>query len=143
MREYFAYTPRPEIGQPVSGRKCKKLNLPGERWDKVLRLMAESPDGRTATKADLITSLGYMKTKPGCDLLPSEQARHEEKLREEASKALKKLSDTMADLSRDLRKELSQTNTKQKVFESRGDEYCTPFPIRCILDNHEGNPTFG
>ena len=59
--KYYAFTPCPENGERVRLKDATMLPLVGERWRKVLECLALSRDGKTATKAELVMTLGYLK----------------------------------------------------------------------------------
>jgi hypothetical protein len=97
----LAFVPRPANGDVVRISDGVQLDLRGNRWQKVLDLLARSSDGRTAQIADLITKLGY-REKYGLPV-SRDQAEHDEHLTRPAKKAKTTLTGTMADLGRELR----------------------------------------
>jgi hypothetical protein len=101
----FAFVPCPKRGEYISISNAIHLELPGIRWRKVLELLARSEDGRTARISELVTELGYMK-KPRRSI-SHEQAEFDEHLVQKAKRAKDALRNTMADLGRELRRQVT------------------------------------
>jgi hypothetical protein len=146
---YLAFLPCPEFGAQVAITSATKLNLKGERWPKVLELLANSEDGRTAKKSDLIYYLRYFRGGTPREIFQSgsheshdeKQARYE-KL-EKAKESLRKLTDTMADLGRLLKKQVA-TDDNTIPFESVSTEhYRAAFTTRYLFRDNEGRRRFG
>jgi len=130
--KYYAFPQCPELGQQVRLMDGKTLPLVGERWRQVLECLALSQDGKTATKAELVMKLGYLKKGEVRD----DYARHEQLT--VANTALKKLRPTMGDLGRELRN-LIVTADLTKVFTSNNDDYLAAFTSRHLIRDSDGN----
>jgi hypothetical protein len=93
----FLAFPCPSDGDPINLSKAIVLPLRGNRWPDVLRCFAESDDGRTARKVDLIYRLGYEKVPLGDQ---NEAEARAAGLKVEPSVSGRKLSSAMSDLKR-------------------------------------------
>jgi hypothetical protein len=136
----LAFTPCPEQGKCVAVSKAFSLDLPGNRWRKVLQLLAESADGKTARVADLVTQLGYAKKlRP---TISAEQAEFDEGLRLKAKKATKTLKNTMADLARELRCQVTAGDDRSRLFSKAGETYGAAFTVGILLEKDDGRKAF-
>ncbi|MCA9129487.1 MAG: hypothetical protein KDB22_20515, partial [Planctomycetales bacterium] len=59
---YWAIDYIPDVGSVFPKERAAKLDLPGDRWKNVLKLLANSPDGQSALKRDLFIELGYLSS---------------------------------------------------------------------------------
>ena len=108
---YWAKTPAPAVGEEFKKTDAHELQLPGERWKAVLRLLAESPTGNCCDTSTLIRECGYLppvspiprdgRMRPGSleDDLTSD-------LRQQTSASLNRLKDAVSDLARELREQI-------------------------------------
>jgi hypothetical protein len=135
-RRIWAFIPCPEKGDRVAVRKATSLELPGNRWPKVLQLLAESKDGKTARVSDLVTQLGFAK-KIG-QAIPDEQAVYDEGLRLEGKRAIKTLRNAMADLARELKNQVTVDNDPSVPFGKVGETYQAAFTAGLLLENEDG-----
>jgi hypothetical protein len=100
-RNLHAFCPCPSNGAAIRLSNGTSLDLPGKRWPKMLQLLARSPDGRTALINDLQHELG--RSNPRALSMSREQAQYDEGLTQVLRKARRTLSNTIADLGRELR----------------------------------------
>ena len=135
---YYAFSPCPSPGENIVLGNAVQLPLVGKRWRKVLTCLARSPDGRTASKEELVRELGYVKTGD----LNRDQAEHDDGLIEKAKKAQDTLRATMADLASELRS-LVATNGTSTVFQSEGDNYQAAFVARHLMPDQTRHLRFG
>jgi hypothetical protein len=110
----LAFVPCPQQKEAVTLSNAIPLRLPGDRWRKVLTLLAGSADGRTAQISDLMTELGYRR-KFG-PTISKDQAEYEEHLSSPGKRAQVTLRNTMADLARELRDQVA-TDDDRSAFE--------------------------
>jgi hypothetical protein len=136
---YWAFSPCPGTGEVVRKESGLPLPLPGDRWQEVLQCFADSPDGRTVRKADLITALKVMPQ----GSVPLEHVQPDG-LKQMAGPARRDLSSTLADLGRILRATLHVTG-RLTVFDGRkeGDLYHALFTCRALLLGQDGQYRFG
>jgi hypothetical protein len=108
---YWAKTPAPAVGEPFRKTDAHELELPGERWKTLLKLLAESPTGNCCDTSTLIREYGYLppissipqdsRARPGS--LEKELASS---LRQQAAASLNRLKDAVSDLARELREQI-------------------------------------
>lgn len=134
---FYAFSPAPATNAPIRLRDGIKLDLSGTRWPKVLDCFARSSDGATASKATLITELGYMLA----GVVSKDQADFSTDLKTDAKRALPKLTGAMADLGRQLRKFVKCPESQ--VFESGGDVYRSNFVVRHLVRDEGRQIRFG
>ena len=92
-----------EEGPFVLG-KATELHLPGNHWEELLRLFADSEDGRTALKKDLLEKWKYVDRSPKEEEF-AEFAANKEKMTI-MKDATRKLSVATGDFSRKLREQI-------------------------------------
>jgi hypothetical protein len=136
---YLAFYPCPSNGESVRVTEAVSLGLPGDRWRKVLNLLAKSPDGRTASISDLVTELGYLKI--GGIRISDEQAEFDEGIVQKAKRARDTLRGAMADLGRELRR-LIATAVDAKVFQGSSDNYQAAFTVGFLMQDETRNNRF-
>ena len=142
--EFYLFVRCPAIGETVRLRDGKKLDLRGKRWRIVLNVFAQSTDGKTTRKSDLIERLGY-KQSVG---IPEtwECAVQDAELTEKAGRLLRVLSKTMADLGRKFRDLVAERQESSKpIFDGIPDIdfYILLFPVRFILTDENHHLCFG
>ena len=137
--KYVAISPCPEFGAIVTQARAIELPLKGQRWRDVLHWFAESEDGRTVKRSDLVYALGYALRQ---DVSKKTKNRKRDEI-EEQKEGIRKLTSTMADLSREIRK-LVATEDTTTVFEvvSR-KHYVAAFTIRALWRDDENRLRFG
>jgi hypothetical protein len=138
--KFYAFSPVPAHGERVKLKDATLLPLAGERWKAVLGCFADSHNGRTAAKKELVQRLGYHKKGD----ITEAQAAFDEGLVNKAKKARDKLRVTMAELAFDLRKVVTTTSTsKAKVHRSNGNDYVAAYAVRNLINDEDGRITFG
>jgi hypothetical protein len=137
----FAFVPCPQKGECVAISKAIPIELRGDRWRKVLELLAQSEDGRTARIADLVTALGYIKKTEIS--ISDDQAEFDEGLRLKAKGAKETLRNTMADLGRELRDEVTTATGQSTVFSAVSDDiYQAAFISGCLIRDENRKTRF-
>jgi hypothetical protein len=145
---YWAFVEVPEIGQRVLKTQAYELQLPGKRWNKLLELLAASPDGQMVSKTELITALGWM---PGTSrgikdgrARPGEcvHALSEENIRS-ASRILKRFDNMLADLRRELKKIIDIPKGKTRCLQLEGEIVKAGFIVAPLFDDGAGHYRFG
>jgi hypothetical protein len=132
--QHWAFSPCPTLGQSVV--KSVPLPLRSRQLRAVLGCFAESADGRSARKAELVTRLGFAVA----GHLPAQDARAQGL---PVRGLLKKLADAMADFTRQLRA-LIEVRTPGPAFESTSDtSYQAAFTVRYLLNDESRGMTFG
>lgn len=101
----WAFSPRPDIGGSVILKNGTEINIPGNRWVPLLKLLAGSNYGNTARKSDYITACGKVLAIPGED--DGATRRYSEEESSEAKNLLAWVSGTTRDLTRLLRKQIA------------------------------------
>jgi hypothetical protein len=150
---FYAISPCPEAGDIVSITKAHQLILPGKRWPKVLDVFAISEDGTLGRKQDLLTQLGYLQfgqarmaeaieeEDEGPPRKRGAQARYDDKLRE-FRPLINQLTNTMADLGRELRDLIRCLLPQPGPFESLYHEYRAAFTVGYLVKDHKGRLRF-
>ncbi|QEL20681.1 hypothetical protein [Limnoglobus roseus] len=150
-RAYWAATPVPALGDRVPTGKWAPLDLRGDRWRAVLDHAARSADGTTVDTAALLAALGVTagqssggrdgRARPG----EVEAARlATDGLRAIPSGARKSLTDTLADLRREIRALIGgPTDKAHTLFVVRKKTVCTGFVVRYLIPTDGGHVTFG
>lgn len=108
---YWAKSPAPAAGEKFQKTEAHELELPGERWKTLLRLLAESPTGNCCETSALVLGYGYLppnssiprdgRARPG-----SLEAEMTSDLRQQAAASLSRLKDAVSDLARELREQI-------------------------------------
>ena len=93
---FYAFTTCPNFGQKVERGQATTLSLEGDYWKPLLDCLAESEDGRTVSKGDLMIALRLLV--PG--ELSEEAARSGDDLYDQVRVPGEKLRKTMSDLGR-------------------------------------------
>jgi hypothetical protein len=157
---FFGLSPRPDAGDVFAITKAHKLPLKGKRWPRVLKLFAESEYGTTARKDSLLFELDYLRfgKKRMTEALDGDeegppqyddegpprthftQARYDDPLRE-FRPHLTRLTNTMADLGRELRKVISCPQPGP-VFEAEHSEYRATFTTGHLIKDRRGRLRF-
>jgi hypothetical protein len=133
---YYGFVPCPSQWERVKLKDGVPLPLKGDRWKKVLPCFARSDDGKTADKDELAQELGYYKRGE----IKADHARAE--LVEKTKTVSTRLKNTLADLSREIRNQVTTLDTT-KVFESQGDTYQAAFTSRHLFRDEDNHITFG
>jgi hypothetical protein len=130
---YLAFASRPQLNEEIRLGSGWKLDLKGERWSKVLQVLAQSMDGQTARKRDLREKLGYFKKLgiPASKEEAKELSASIPDFKSRITKMTSLLTNTMADLARELRNLVQVTDEvhDMKVFDGQtnGDFYKAAF----------------
>jgi hypothetical protein len=142
---FYLFKSCPMAGEEVVLRNGEPLDLRGKgRWPIILDIFAQSADGRTARKSELIDVLGYKKAVG----IPQdrESAAKEAGLRKKVEQAKTNLRKTMADLGRRFRELVTERQRSNvTIFDGNkgSDVYVLPFPVRYILPNENRSLRFG
>jgi hypothetical protein len=122
--------------------QATRLSLEGDYWKPLLDCLAESEDGKTVSKGDLMIALKLLV--PG--ELSEEAARSGDDLYDQLRVPAEKLRNTMSDLGRRLR-DMVETNDKAETFKStrngpKGD-YRAVFTTRYLFVDEQRHYYFG
>lgn len=105
---YWAKTPSVKTGENFKKQDAHEIQLPGDRWKTLLKLLAESESGNCCETASLIRELGHLS--PPSSLPRDTRARPgsidsniKSELPQQKSTPLKQLKDALKDLARKLR----------------------------------------
>jgi hypothetical protein len=106
---YWAILPVPAVGERFKKADAHELELVGDRWKRLLRLLADSPTGNCCDTATLMRELGYV---PLASSLPRDGRARRENLEQELASDLPQRTDPSVRLLnnnlKDLRRELQQ-----------------------------------
>jgi hypothetical protein len=138
--KFLAVVPCPSNGDLVSGSEASQLFLRGKRWPKVLELLAQSENGRTARISDLITKLGYAG-QHGM-VISEKQAVFDEGLGTKLKRAVETLRGAMADLARELRDQVTTTDTAIVLEKATEKTYQAAFTTGHLLRDNNGKTRF-
>lgn len=125
--QYLAISPPPERYAVFPRDKAVPLTLPGKRWKLLLDLLARSSEGNRAEKSDVMSAFGYLQT-------------------DELAKSRSLLTSAMADLGRDLRRQVKGPVEKgvPAVLSVAEDKYVKAgFVVRHLVRGHDGKLRFG
>jgi hypothetical protein len=140
----YALTPRPAIGEEFDWKKATPLELGDVQVTKVLRVLAGSKDGETASKKDLIVVLGFATT-AGIDRMTirEDQALFDDNLRSKASHMISKLRVTMSHIKRLLEDMFPTSDPTPALVNVSDDEYAFAFVARHLELGPDGKLRFG
>lgn len=137
-RKYLAVTPCPPIGGIFPVASAAEISLQGEQWQELLRLLAESEDGKRARKEDVMCAFKYLsKGELAADCCGADLTV--------VSKARKRLTGAIADRNRNLRDEhidaieadVGPLSVAEPVWVT------SRFVVRYLLRDEDGKLRFG
>lgn len=141
---YWALGHVPDVGSVFPKERAAKLDLLGDRWKKVLKLLANSPDGQSALKRDLFIELGYLSSAVKDEDI--DDLRHDDGAMTKIKSTRNRLTQAMGDLSRELRVLVSAKDTKKRVAQisTSGDDHVhSLFTCRHLIRGTDGKLRFG
>jgi len=141
---YWALGHVPDVGSVFPKESAVELDLPGDRWKNVLKLLANSPDGQSALKRDLFIELGYLSSAVKDEDI--DDLRHDDGAMTNIKSASNRLTQAMGDLSRELRGLVSAKDTKKRVAQisTSGDDHVRSlFTCRHFVRGADGKLRFG
>jgi hypothetical protein len=142
---YLAVSLCLERAQVFPKEKAVTLDLPGDQWKSLLDLFAESPNGNTAEKLDVMTAFKYLT--PGkykrADL---PEMAGDSKTMEELESARDRLTRAMADLARKLRRQVKvpeSAGSSRVLSVAAGRQVTAAFTVRYLIRDEKGKLCFG
>ena len=139
--EFFIFSPAPSVGALVrlkkgfnATRRLRGKAKPAEKTIAVLKVFADSPDGRTASRPNLVRVLNYAPTGNF-----SKEEAFSQDLKSEGRKALDRLRSFMAGLSETFRTLVIFSQKPPPAFPREGeDNYRAAFLIRYLFSEEDG-----
>ena len=143
-KRFYALTPRPKIGEEFDWEEAVPLELGDVQVTKVLRVLARSKDGKTASKKELIEALGFA-SKAGIDrtIISEDQAIFDDDLTIKAKNAITILHKNMPNIKRLLEDMFPTDDPKPALVNSSDEEYVFAFVTRYLQDGPDGKLRFG
>ncbi len=141
---YWALGHVPDVGSVFPKESAAKLDLPGDRWKKVLKLLANSPDGQSALKRDLFIELGYLSSAVKDEDI--DELRHDDGAMTKIKSTTKRLTQAIGDLNRELRNLVAAKDTEKRVAQisvSGDDHVRSLFTCRYLVRGTDGKLRFG
>jgi hypothetical protein len=143
--KYLGVSPCPERYGVFPREKAVILDLPGNRWKKILDILALSEHGNTAEKLEVMQQFGYIQSgEISPDDIP-ELAENSRKM-ETLNQASKSLTSAIADLGRELRAQVKGPtgNGAPTVLSVASEgEVQAAFFVRHLVVGHDGKLRFG
>jgi HEAT repeat protein len=143
-KKIYALTPCPAIGEEFVWENATPLELGDVQVTKILRVLALSKDGKTASKKELIEALGFA-SKAGIDLMAisEDQAKFDENMTIKLRNAVTVLHKNMPNIKRLLNVMFPTDDPKQVLVNSSDKEYVFAFVTRHLQGGPDGKLRFG
>lgn len=146
---YWAISPAPDFGAVFKLSEAVELKLPGGRWKEVLKSLAESDTGDRVRRADLLSRLGFFvpgapaerdgRARPG-----AVEAANIEGMTVRQTTALKRLTDALSDLRRDIGGFIDGPKDRQSIcLRTDSDLVLSGFVVRFLIRDESERPRFG
>ncbi len=147
--QYVALTPAPAIGERFGHSNARTLRLPGKQWRKILTLLADSQDGRTTTRFEVIRALDLLsppgqvqndgRTRPGAI-----EAEITAEVHAAAHNALERLHPALGNLRYKLRRLVDGPKDRHQNFlRVEGDHVDSVFVVAYLVSGEHGALLFG
>jgi len=141
---YLAVSPVPDNGAVFPKEKSVRLDLPGDRWKRLLQALSTSEDGKTVPKKDLLVSFGHVGEIPKEKDLA--ELRNDRGSLQQIKKSVNKLAGAIGDLNRELRKQVHARDDKRRanppMSASDSEVVCANFTTRHLLRDRNGKLQF-